>query len=73
MRSHPNKAGDVVVCQIFQIALGFRAINACLLLGTAFCKQSLLSDCVFPSSARLGRQAATAGAIVGDMPWRSGS
>src|SRR6266853_6377582 len=73
MRSHPNKAVDVVVCQTFSIALGSRAINACLLLGTAFCKKSLLSDSVFFGSARLGRQAATAGSIVADMPWRSGS
>ena len=36
-------------------------------------QKSLLSDCVVPGSARHGRQAATAGAIVADLPWRSGS
>jgi hypothetical protein len=30
-RSHPNKAVDVVACQIFCITLGFRALNSCLL------------------------------------------
>src|ERR1700680_3558801 len=41
--------------------------------GSPLLQNSLLSNCVFPDSARLGRQAATAGAIVADMPWRSGS
>ena len=41
--------------------------------GYRLLQTSLLSDCVFPGSARLGRQAATAGAIVADMSWRSGS
>jgi AraC-like DNA-binding protein len=41
--------------------------------GYRLLQKSFLSDCVFPDSARLGRQAATAGAILADMPWRSGS
>src|SRR5713101_4261849 len=31
LRSHPNKAVDVVARQTFQITLGFGAINLCLL------------------------------------------
>src|SRR5260370_32475034 len=38
LRSHPNKAVDVVVCQTFQIALGFPAINLCLLPAATFCR-----------------------------------
>jgi hypothetical protein len=45
MRSHPNKAVDVVVCQTFQIALGFRVIDSCLLLGTTFFRNRSDSFC----------------------------
>jgi hypothetical protein len=33
LRSHPNKAVDVIVCQTFSIAFGFRVVNSCLLPG----------------------------------------
>src|SRR5712692_2944622 len=71
LRSHPNKAVDVVVCQTFQIALGFRAINLCLLPAVAPTRP-LGCDGVFPAPARLVRYAAAAGVIVADMPGRSG-
>jgi hypothetical protein len=78
-RSHPNKAVDVVAHQTFPINLGFSAINSSLFPGSRLLQQFLSASSavgfegVFSTVAYLGRQAATAGAVVADMPWRSGS
>jgi len=50
LRSHPNKAVDVVVCQSFWIDFGSRFINS----GSALRNQSLgIVAACFPSPGRL--------------------
>ena len=74
MRSHPNKAVDVVVCQTFWIAFGCHTINSCLLSNPAFRNKSLgmvLSRSLL--SLLLAGYAGATCALLSDMPWRSSS
>src|SRR5437660_1852966 len=69
IRSHPNKAVDVVAYRTFSIAIGFRAINACLLPGLAWCSNrsgsfSDLVDLSLLGSRRLQRSLICRGAAA---------
>ena len=68
-RSHPNKAVDVVVCQIFWIDSGARFINS----GPALRNQSLGIVLSLLACFSLPRPAYAAAAIGTDLAWCSGS